>query len=163
LDFDLREIPVHFDKKSLVLGFGAGCLLFVIVIAAFFGYLAYDTRNYEPPFRERTLPSGKTIKVTSFHLLWGIEHDDRHSRDDTFGLEYSSGAPLADLAALDAEVLQVFELLRPVSEQWDFSVATIAAFPTTQRKGRYYLYSFRRAAQGTWNFERSSAKVFIND
>jgi hypothetical protein len=154
---------VQIDKKSLVLGFGAGCLLFVGVIAAFFGYFAYSSQDYEPPFRERMLASGKTVKVTSFHLLWGIDHDDRHSRDDAFGLEYASGAPLDDLEALDAEVLQVFELMRPVSEQWDFDVATISAFPTTKRKGQYYLYSFKRAEHGTWGFERSPAKVFVND
>jgi hypothetical protein len=154
---------VQIDKKSLALGFGAGSLLFVGAIAVFLGYFAYSTRDYEPPFREQTLPSGKQIKVTSFHLLWGVDHEERHDRDDTFGLEYASGAPLTDLEALDAEVLQVFELMRPVSEQWKFDIATISAFPATQRKGRYYLYSFKRAEQGTWTFERSPAKVFIND
>ena len=154
---------MQIDKKSLALGFGVACLLVVGAIAAFLGYFSYSTRDYEQPHREQTLPSGKRINVISFHLLWGVEHDERHSRDDTFGLEYAPAVPSADPDALDAEVLQVFELIRPISEQWGFDVASISAFPTTKRKGRYDIYSFKRGAQGTWTFERVPAKVFIND
>jgi hypothetical protein len=64
---------------------------------------------------------------------------------------------------MDQETLEVFELLRPISEQWGFSRATISVFPTTERKGKYHIYTFTRVRDGKWTFERHSAKVFIND
>lgn len=101
--------------------------------------------------------------MTSFHLLWGVEHEERRSLDDTFGLEYVSSAAKGDLAVLDREISEVFELIRPISEQWGFNIATISAFPTTQRKGWYYIYAFTRERQGKWTFDRKLTKVFAND
>jgi hypothetical protein len=154
---------VSIQRKSFALGVGFVCLLFVGAIAVFLASFTYSSRQAQPPFREHTLPSGKSVKITAFHLLWGVEHDERRSHDDTFGLEYASAAAQGDLAVLDREIAEVFELIRPISEQWGLTVATIAAFPTTKRQGRYYIYTFTREPQGQWTFERKPAKVFIND
>ena len=104
-----------------------------------------------------------TIKVTSFNLVWGIEHDDRDVRKDSFAIEYVSAAPHADTLQREAEAWQAFELMRPVSEQWGFRIASMAAFPTLERKGRYDLYLFERQADGRWSFKRTDAKVFANE
>jgi hypothetical protein len=109
------------------------------------------------------LPSGDMVKVTSFNLVWGIEHDDRDVRKDSFAIEYVTAIPGADAARRDAEAMQVFELVRPASEKWGFRTATLAAFPRLERKGRYDLYAFEQAADGRWSFKRSEMKVFAND
>ena len=92
-------------------------------------------RDIQPIFRDQVLASGKIVKVTSFNLVWGIEHGERRNRDDSFALEYVSSATVGDETALDQEIVEVFELIRPISEQWGFKGATISAFPTTQRIG----------------------------
>ena len=98
-----------------------------------------------------------------FNLVWGVEHGERRSGDDSFALEYVSSVANGDQTALDQETLEVFELIRPVSELWGFDHATISVFPTRQRKGKYYMYAFTRAPDGKWPFSRHSAKVHIND
>lgn len=67
-------------------------------------------------FHDQVLPSGKTVKITMFNFAWGVEHDERHVRDDSFALEYVSTVPHTDLAVVDRETLEVFELIRPTSE-----------------------------------------------
>ena len=109
------------------------------------------------------LASGSTVKIVSFNLVWGIEHDDRDVARDSFAIEYISAIPHADVAARQAEATEVFELMRAVSEQWGFRSASMSAFPTLERKGRYDLYGFERHADGRWSFTRSDAKVFAND
>jgi hypothetical protein len=153
---------VKIQIKSFALGFGFACLSLALAIGLFLTYPLDIGRN-APVVREQTLPSGKTVVVTSFDLLWGVEHEERRSRDDAFGLEYVSSAPKGDMAALDREITEVFELIRPISEQWGFNTATISAFPTTKRKGWYYIYSLTREPQGKWTFDRKLTKVFAND
>jgi hypothetical protein len=114
-------------------------------------------------WHDQVLPSGKTIKVTSFHLVWGIEHDERNADNDSFALEYVSAVPKADLAAQEQEALEVFELIRPVSELWGFKSAYISGFATVERKGGYEIFTFKRGPDGQWSFTRQSAKVFAND
>jgi hypothetical protein len=110
------------------------------------------------------LPSGGMVKVTSFNLVWGIEHDDRNVGQDSFAIEYVSAEPGADSNRREAEAAEVFAaLVRPVSEQWEFRTASLAAFPTLQRKGRYDLYLFQRGPAGTWSYTRSETKVFAHD
>lgn len=149
--------------KPFFVGFGAASLLFAVAVAVFVYCFAWLNRSGPPTFREQRLPSGNAVKVTMCNLLWGVEHDERRSGDDTFGIEYVSTTPHADLPGLDQETLEVFELIRSISEQWGLPMATVSAFPTAQRKGRYYLYSFTRAPGGKWSFERKEMKVFIND
>lgn len=145
--------------KSAALGFILACLLLLTALAGLW-FFEGDSR---PIFRDQILPSGKTIKITSFNLVWGVYHDERKTNDDNFQVEYVSSFAHEDQRALNQEALEVFELIRPVSEQWGFNSATISAFPTIQRKGRYYIYAFTRAPDGKWTFIRHSAKVYIND
>ena len=110
------------------------------------------------------LPSGGMVKVISFNLVWGIEHDDRSVAKDSFAIEYVTPCPGADATRREAEAAEVFAaLVRPASEQWGFREASLAAFPTLQRKGRYDLYLFQRGSDGTWSYTRSEPKVFAND
>ena len=56
--------------KSFALGFGFACLSLALAIGLFLTYPLDIGRN-APVVREQTLPSGKTVVVTSFDLLWG--------------------------------------------------------------------------------------------
>jgi len=109
------------------------------------------------------LPSGGMIKIVSFNLVWGIEHDDRDVSKDSFAIEYVMANPRGDVKQREAEALEVFEFMRPASERWGFRTASMSAFPTLTRKGRYDLYGFERQPDGQWSFKRSDAKVFAND
>ena len=139
------QLPkVKIQIKSVALGFGLACLLVFGAVAG----LLFVNGESRPIFRDQVLPSGKKVKTTSFHLVRGVEHEDRRTADDSFALEYVSLAANGEETVLDHETLEVFELIRPVSEQWGFNHATISAFPTTQRKGKYYIYAFTRAPDG---------------
>lgn len=135
-------------------------VLFVFALA---GVSACAGDHVRAIWHDQKLPSGKTVKVTSFHLVWGVEHDERDTAKDCFALEYVSADPQADPGRREAEATEVFELIRPVSEQWGFRTATVAGFPALERTGRYDLYWFRRAPDGRWSFTRSEMKVFAND
>ena len=126
-------------------------------------FIAGCDEHFRTLWHGQTLASGGTIKVTSFNLAWGIEHDDRDVRKDGFALEYVSAMPGASAAAREAEAVQAFELVRAVSERWEFRFASLAAFPTLERKGRYDLYWFERQSDGRWTFTHSEPKVFAKD
>lgn len=149
---------MKFQFKSIALGI----VLAYIPVAALIAFLFFG-QNYQPTFREQTLPSGKTVKISMCLLAWGIDHDDRTPEKDTFLLEYVSTSPQMSAEAVDQETQEVFELIRPVSEQWGFSKAQVSTFPTTKRKGPYFIYNFSRNSEGRWSFERETSKVFIND
>src|SRR5262252_4251248 len=103
-----------------------------MVVAAFlFGGPQIRTLSHDV-----VLASGKTIKITACHFAWGVEHDERHVSQDSFALEYVSTVPHTDLAAVDRETVEVFELIRPISETWGLKIAGVAAFPGVQRKGK---------------------------
>jgi hypothetical protein len=146
--------------KSAALGFAFACLFAVGAVVAVFLLVGPQVRAIS---HDVVLPSGKAIKVTACHFAWGVEHGERHVSQDSFTLEYVSTVPHTDLAAVDRETVETFELIRPISELWGLKVANVSAFPTVQRKGTYFIYAFSRNAQGKWNFERKSAKVFVND
>ena len=111
----------------------------------------------------QTLPSGSMVKVISFNLVWGIEHDDRDVSKDSFAIEYVTAFPGADVKIREAEAAEVWELVRPVSEQWGFRTASMAAFPTLNRRGRYDIYACERQADGKWTVTRGEMKVFASD
>lgn len=134
----------------------------LLAIGAFFSLVYFEDYN-SPLFREQHLISGKTIKVISFLLAWGIEHSERFPEQDGFSLEYVSSILDTDSELIDKEAVEVFELIRPVSEQWEFKSATLSAFRSTARNGQYYIFAFTQAANGAWSFQRSTAKVHIND
>ena len=146
--------------RSFVLGFVFACLLLGGALVAAFFLIGPKIRTI---FHDQVLPSGKVVKVTMCNFAWGVDHADRHVRDDCFVLEYVSTVAHGDLAAVDRETLETFELIRPISELWGLNVANVSAFPSVQRKGKYFTYVFSRSSDGKWNFERKPAKVFIND
>ena len=115
--------------------------------------------NGEPgPFRTawhpEKLASGSTIKVTAFDLVWGAGHgdDDHVMGPDCFKITYVTALSGADIAQRDAEALQVFELVRPVSEQWALRSAEVAAIPTLEHTGPYDVYEFQQKPDGSWSF-----------
>lgn len=118
------------------------------------------------PFRQLwhgvVLPSGATVKITSFNLVWGAEHDDRDPGKDCLALEFVSNVR-GDDAAGERELQEVFELIRPASESWGLRSAEIARFPTVERKGHYDFFAYSRTADGKWVYERSDRKVFATD
>lgn len=114
-------------------------------------------------WREQKLASGKVVKVTSCILTWGIEHDERTVGNDSFALEFVYSNPTATEEARELEAKEVFELIRPISEQWALPQASLAGFPTLTRRGKYDIYAFKREADGHWSCERSSRKVFANE
>jgi len=106
---------------------------------------------FKTPWHPEKLASGSTIKVTSFNLVWGAEHDEHTLGKDCFHIQYVSLHPDADAAARQAEATEVFELVRPVSEQWGFGEATVSAIPALEHRGPYDVYGFRRQADGHWS------------
>ena len=104
-----------------------------------------------PLVREQRLPSGRLVKVVSCLLAWGIEHDERHPGQDSFALEYLSSIPRDPRPDLEREVVEVFELIRPISEQWGLSTAGVTALRTPDRRGTYDVFTFTRSASGAWS------------
>ncbi|HEX6832819.1 MAG TPA: hypothetical protein VF132_04735 [Rudaea sp.] len=110
-----------------------------------------DTNGpFRTPAHAEKLASGVTIQVTSFQLVWGAEHDDHALGKDCFAIEYVALHPDADAEARQAEAREVFELVRAVSEQWNFNEATVASIPKLEHRGPYDLYWFRRQPDGHW-------------
>jgi hypothetical protein len=119
------------------------------------------------PFRtlthETRLRSGATVNVMSCLLVWGVEHDERRAADDAFQLEYVSNVVKTKPEELDREAREVFELIRPITEQWNLPTAYVSAFSSKEREGHYDVYNFKRAASGEWTFERKPMKVHNTD
>jgi hypothetical protein len=151
---------MNIHVKPFVLGFVFACLLLAGGLVAAFFLMGSDIRTI---FHDQALPSGKVVKVTMCNFAWGVDHEDRHERDDCFVMEYVSTVPHSDPAAVDRETLEAFELIRPISELWGLKVANVSAFPKVERKGHYFIYVFSRGSDGSWTFDRQPAKVFIND
>lgn len=148
------------DIKSVALGVTLSVLLAGGMVVALFFFSGPQVRSIS---HKVVLPSGKTVEVTMCNFAWGVEHAERDVQKDSFVLEYVSTVPHTDLAAVDRETLEVFELIRPVSELWGLDVANVSAFPTVDRRGKYFIYLFSQDLGGNWTFHRKEAKVFIND
>lgn len=119
--------------------------------------------GFRAPTREQLLPSGRVITITSCLFAWGVEHDERRPGQDSFVIEYVSPSLTSAPATLDQEALEVFELIRPVSEQWGLATASVSAFPAPERTGKYEVFVFSRSGAGPWTHTRHSAKVFNTD
>lgn len=118
---------------------------------------------FHTPWHAEALASGSTIKVTSFNLVWGAEHDEHALGKDCFAIEYVTSYLGADAQRREAEATEAFELVRPVSEQWGFREATVAAIPTLEHRGLYDLYWFQRQPDGHWSFKLIVQKgVWLN-
>jgi hypothetical protein len=76
-------------------------------------------------------------------LAWVLEHEERRVRDDCFVLEYVSQF-LIDLAAVDRETVEAFELIRLISELWGLKVAKRIRFPTVTTQRKVFHLSLRR-------------------
>ena len=100
---------------------------------------------------EQRLASGTVVKIVSCLLAWGVEHDERRPDQDSFALEYVSALPRERPQELEREALEVFELIRPLSEQWGMTLATVAALRTPERTGTWDVYVFKRSASGGWS------------
>jgi hypothetical protein len=149
--------------KAKLLWFIVGGLTSIaLLVGGFFALFSLDGGG-KLPVHEQVLASGKTVKIIAFHLAWGVEHDERFADRDTLALEYISPLVLTNKGALDSEVTEVFELIRPVSEQWKFPHASISAFSSIERKGKYWIYTFNRGPTGAWNFESREQKVYANE
>lgn len=116
--------------------------------------------GFDAPTLDQRLASGQTIKVTACHLVWGVEHGERHTNQDSFSLEYVTSIDPAATAELEREGLAAFELIRPVSEQWGFTTATVSAFRSSERTGKYDIFVFTRASDGRWSSTRTRSKVY---
>lgn len=148
------------EFRSAVLG---AALTVILVLAALVSLFFAVGPDEQAPSHTVVLPSGKRIEVTMCNFAWGVEHSERDTRQDSFALEYVSTVSQSDLAALDRETLEVFALIRPISELWGLARASVSAFPSITRKGKYFTYVFSRDAGGQWTYQRTEAKVFAND
>jgi hypothetical protein len=114
-------------------------------------------------WRDQVLPSGATVKVTSLHLAWGLEHGERDTTKDCLVLSFVSADPAASAEAQEREAREVFELIRPATELWSFESAVVAAHPSVEQGGSYEVFTFRRASDGGWSCEHRSARVHGSD
>jgi hypothetical protein len=103
-----------------------------------------------PLWHDEVLPSGRSIKVTSFMLVWGVEHDERDAGKDCLSLEFVSSNPAADAAGKEREALEAFELIRPASELWAMRSAEVSAYASLDHRGPHDIFVFTRAADGRW-------------
>jgi len=110
-----------------------------------------DGGVFHEPIREQRLPSGRVVKVVSCVFAWGAEHNERFPDQDAFALEYLSTAPRVPPEQLEREVLEVFELIRPISEQWGLPTATVSALRSADRTGTWDIFAFKRSASGAWS------------
>jgi hypothetical protein len=109
-------------------------------------------------WRDQLLPSGKTVKVTSFRLVWGSEHDLRLRENDSFALEYISNRNPDDVLGREQEAEEVFELVRLASEGWGFRTAVVTCLSSGKRTSDYDVFIFTRARDGKWSLRRYLAK-----
>src|SRR3954463_9619129 len=121
----------------IVAGLAAGC---------FFG----SDDEFHAPIHEQRLPSGKVVKVVSCLLTWGAEHDQRLPDRDAFEIDYISAIPRVPPQELEKEAVEVFELIRPIAEQWGMPLATVTALRSADRTGTWDVFAFNRSASGAW-------------
>ncbi|HWA08600.1 MAG TPA: hypothetical protein VG838_03950 [Opitutaceae bacterium] len=125
------------------------CCTFCLVALAWSG--CFDG-EFHDPWREQKLPSGKSVKIKSLQIAWGIEHDEPRSPEkDCFNLMFVYSAPAASAEAHAQEAKEVFELIRPISEQWGFKRAEVMAYFAPEHDVHYDAFSFERSAAGEWS------------
>ncbi len=115
----------------------------------------------EQHHRTLKLASGRTVEVTTLYLGFGDEHSGRGAIDDGVGVEYVATSP--EPGARDREAAEVFDAIRPLVESLGVPTASIAAFPSLVRKGRYDRYDYTRDAGGAWTPRHVDAKLSAND
>jgi hypothetical protein len=107
---------------------------------------------FHEPWREQKLPNGQSVKIKGLLMAWGVEHDEpRRPEQDCFVLQFVYNAPAAGAEAHEREAKDVFELIRPLSEQWGFTNAEVMAYATVEPDRHYDLFFFERGADGKWS------------
>lgn len=108
--------------------------------------------EFHEPWREQKLSPDKNVKVISLQIAWGTEHDEpRHPERDCFVLQFVYPTPDTSDEAHEREALEVFELIRSVSEQWGFTNAELMAYSSLEHDRHYDLFLFERAPDGKWS------------
>jgi hypothetical protein len=123
----------------------------LVIVAGLATACLGDKGAFREPIREQRLPSGKVVNLVSCLLAWGVEHDQRFPDQHAFALEYVSTVPRESPQGLEREVLEVFELIRPISQQWGPPTATVSALRSPDRTGTWDVFAFKRSASGTWS------------
>ncbi len=125
-----------------------GTLLILVLVFVFVSVAGCDG-PFRTPWHAETLASGGSIKVTSFNLVWGSEHDEHVLGQDCFAIEYVTSYPDADEKRREAEAAEAFELVRPVSEQWGFRRSHRRGNPDARRQ-KVSTISTGTRRQGRW-------------
>jgi hypothetical protein len=115
----------------------------------------------EQSHRMLRLPSGRALEVTALYLGFGDAHSGRGAGDDGLSVEYVASS--TDDEARAREAGEVFEAIRPLAESLGVRSASVSAFPTLVRKGRYERHDYTRDESGAWTSKRTEAKVFATD
>jgi len=147
------------DGKSMLLGAAAAVLTLVAAGALFLGVAPGGPK--EQHHRTLKLASGRRLEVTALYLGFGDDHSGRGAVDDGVCVEYVTPSP--EDGSRDKEVVEVFEAIRPLAESLVVESASVSAFRSLLRKGRYERHDFTRDAAGAWTSKRVEAKVFAND
>ena len=102
----------------------------------------------EPGYSVVDTPSGGTLKLEEIAI------SRRPDGEETLLLRYRTDLDLSDTRALEREVADVWEYLRPRVEALGLRVAVIQAahweLPSWQRRGAAAQYVVERAAGGSW-------------
>ena len=122
----------------------------LLVMMSLFATFLLGCSESRPVWREQKLPSGRQVKVSFMTLAWGVEHDERFPDQDAFTLWYVTSLPESGPQERESEAREVFELIRPISEQWGFKSASLSAYRTPQRERTYDLFIFKRGDDGKW-------------
>jgi len=154
-------IQLKFRKKTLLIILAAVLFLFLAVAALVFVLFRTDY-VFHPLFHEESLSSGQKVKVTMMALVWGGRPGDDGCTmgGDCFHLEFVSNDPNANATNRTTEAQEVFELIRPMSEQWGFTNAEVLGFKQLERTGDYDLFEFDRGTNGNWSCTQKTMSVF---
>ena len=102
-----------------------------------------------PPYQERTLPSGQTVKVLGVGKMFFTKGDA------ALMLKYQTDLSLDDRAALHREVLAIWDVFRQDVEQAGLKGAIVSANerPVSHlfwSSNRSFNFVFNRVEDGTW-------------
>ena len=122
----------------------------LLVLVSLLATLLVGCSESRHVWREQKLPSGRQVKVSFMTLAFGVEHEERCPDQDAFALWYVTTLPDGAPRERELEAREVFELIRPISEQWGFTSATLSAYRTPQRERYYDLFIFQRGDDGKW-------------
>jgi len=103
--------------KPQIKFFSFGFFFACFSLLGIFAYMLHHDGNIRMLVHDQVLPSGKTVQITSFNLVWGEEHSDRNPGNDCFNLEYVSNVPHAEPEVRDLIPMSQAEVAIDVPEQ----------------------------------------------